>query len=40
MGENVKKPFGPRVHGLQVGMGLERRQLPLQRCHGHVAPIS
>lgn len=36
----MKEPFDPRVHGPQVGMGLERRQLPLQRCHGHVAPIS
>lgn len=36
----MKEPFDPRVHGPKVGMRPERRQLPLQRCHGHVAPIS
>jgi hypothetical protein len=34
------EPFDLGVHGSQVCMRPERRQLTLQRCRGHVTPIS
>ena len=40
MGGNMKEPFDLGVHGSQVYMRRERRQLLLQRCRGHVTPIS